>query len=109
MTREKYECMKAATESEIEDEMRSLLAVFEALSTETKTSAAVVTMVANGLLTVGRSMWSAYRSMPRGAAASFWLGELIASAGGLQTISPISAAIASALAFLFITSKEYVK
>ncbi|KAJ3553801.1 hypothetical protein NM688_g3425 [Phlebia brevispora] len=106
VTGERYARMKAATADEIEDEVRSLMAAFEALSSETKTNAAVVMMIADGVLTIGREMWSAYQSTPWGGTITMWLGELITAAGGIQAIIPIALAIAAVLGLLFVLLKE---
>ena len=99
--------MKAAKRGEIEDEIRSLLAAFEYLSTESKTNAAVVMMIANGLLTVGKGMWEAYHIVPWGGSVTMWLGEVISLAGGVNVIVPVVVGVLAVLALLFILLKEY--
>lgn len=98
--------MKAATDSEIENEIRSLLATFEALSSESNTNAVIVTMIASGILTIGRVMAEAYSTVPWGGSVSLWLGELISAAGELPALMPSMTNIASTIVFLFVQLKE---
>ena len=98
--------MKNATGIEIEEEMRSLLAAFESLSSETNTNAAVITMIASGLLTVGQDMREAYQTVAWGGSLPTWLGEVIVAAGGVLAVTPVAVGIIATLAHLFVSLKE---
>ena len=106
VTRAKYLRLRGARESYIEDEYHSLLAAFEALSAEGSINAAVVTMIANGLLTIGKDMREAYSTMPWGGSLAVWLGELISAAGGMSAITPAAASLSGLFATLFVALKE---
>ena len=106
VTRAEYLRLRGARENHIEDEYHTLLAAFEALSSEDILSAAIVTMVANGLLTIGHGMREAYTTLPWGGSLAFWLGELISAAGGMSAVIPAAASICAHMTTLFVALKE---
>lgn len=80
-------------------QMESLGNTLRALAVETRTTAAVVNMIADGLVTVGRDMWTAYTHVSDSLMSGMptMMSELISLSGGIGTFSETAAAIAKSI------------
>lgn len=102
---DKYERMKKARGGDIEAEVKNLQDSLTSLSKETSTNAAVLLMIASGLITVGKAMWTAYTAIQAAGGLVPMITGLIASVGGIAEVVAIAVVVAILIGILWALLK----
>ncbi|PBK60867.1 hypothetical protein ARMSODRAFT_680279 [Armillaria solidipes] len=106
ITAAKYQQLKAARSDTINTEIDGLSKSFDALSKETKTNAATAIMVASGLVTLGKTMYTLYTAVQSAGSVAALVSTLLAAVGGIAGVAAIVAIIAVTFGLAWIHLKE---
>jgi hypothetical protein len=98
--------MRGARGGQVESEVDGLKNTLVELSSTTKTNAAVLIMVASGLVAVGTKMVSAYGAITAARSLSAAISAAITAISGVAVLAGYAAAIAVILLALFLFLKE---
>jgi hypothetical protein len=109
ISQDKYDRMKKARGGAIETEIKNLQDGLSKLSTENKTNVAVTIMIASGLVTVGKAMWTAYKAVKTAGGLGPMITGLIGSIGGVAKLAALALLIAAVITFLWALLKPWVE
>ncbi len=105
ITAAKYQRLKVARGDTINEEITGLSKTFDALSQEKSTNAAAAIMVAGGLMTLGKTMYTLYTAVQSAGSVAALVSTLLAAVGGIAGVAAIVAIIAVTFGLLWIIFK----